>query len=225
MIGHPGVDIVTFTGSEGVGRHIGEVAGRNLVPVALELGGKSACVVLDDADLELAVTTCVMRCMLNTGQTCIALDPLARSTRAARPRPRRSPPRSRRRTRWVIPFDPATKMGPLVSARQRDRSASYIRARHRGRRAAGHRRRRTARRSRPRLFRRADRLLRRAQRHDDRPGGDLRAGPLDHRVRRRGGRDPDRQRLALRTVGRGVVGRRAARACASRGGCAPDRSM
>ena len=41
------VNMVTFTGSEGVGRHIGEVTGRNLVPAALELGGKSACVVLD----------------------------------------------------------------------------------------------------------------------------------------------------------------------------------
>ena len=127
MIGHPGVDMVTFTGSEGVGRHIGEVAGRNLTSVALELGGKSACVVLDDADLELAVTTCVMRCMLNTGQTCIALTRLL-------------VPRERLRQAEAIaaavaeahtvgdPFDPATKVGPMVSARQRDTVRDYIRA-------------------------------------------------------------------------------------------------
>ena len=56
LVGHPDVDFVTFTGSEGVGRQIGELTGRNLVPAAFELGGKSACIVLDDADLELAVT-------------------------------------------------------------------------------------------------------------------------------------------------------------------------
>src|SRR6185436_761496 len=76
LAGHPDVDLVTYTGSEGVGRRIGEVTGRNLVPAALELGGKSACIVLDDADLQLAVTACVTRCMLNSGQTCIALTRL-----------------------------------------------------------------------------------------------------------------------------------------------------
>ena len=127
MIGHPGVDMVTFTGSEGVGRHIGEVAGRNLTSVALELGGKSACVVLDDADLELAVTTCVMRCMLNTGQTCIAL------TRLLVPRERLGQAEAIAATVAEAhtvgdPFDPATKVGPMVSARQRDTVRDYIRA-------------------------------------------------------------------------------------------------
>src|SRR4051812_10181197 len=64
LIGHRGVDYVSFTGSEGIGRRIGEVTGRNLVPSGLELGGKSACIVLDDADLAQAVTACVTRCML-----------------------------------------------------------------------------------------------------------------------------------------------------------------
>ena len=126
MIGHPDVDMVTFTGSEGVGRHIGEVAGRNLVPAALELGGKSACVVLDDADMELAITACVTRCLLNSGQTCIAL------TRLLVPRERL--PEAEAIAAAVAqahklgdPFDPATQQGPLASAQQRDRVREHIR--------------------------------------------------------------------------------------------------
>ena len=117
---------MTFTGSEGVGRHIGEVTGRNLVPAALELGGKSACIVLDDADLQLAVTACVTRCMLNTGQTCIALSRLLV--------PRESLSEAEAIAAAVAeahtlgdPFDPATKMGPLVSAEQRERVREHIR--------------------------------------------------------------------------------------------------
>src|SRR5262249_55634228 len=59
MIGHSDVDFVTFTGSEGVGRLVGAATGGNLVTAALELGGKSACIVLDDADMQLAITACV----------------------------------------------------------------------------------------------------------------------------------------------------------------------
>ena len=119
LTGHPGVDLVTFTGSEGVGRRIGEVTGRNLVPSALELGGKSACIVLDDADLELAVTSCVTRCMINSGQTCIAL------TRLLVPRERLAEAEAIAAAvaqAHVLgdPFDPATQMGPLVSAAQRE---------------------------------------------------------------------------------------------------------
>src|SRR3954454_22118265 len=126
LINHPGVDLVTFTGSEGVGRHIGAVTGRNLVPSALELGGKSACVVLDDADLELAVTACVTRCMLNSGQTCIAL------TRLLVPRERLAEAEAiaaavAEAHTLGDPFDPATQMGPLVSAAQRDRVREHIR--------------------------------------------------------------------------------------------------
>jgi acyl-CoA reductase-like NAD-dependent aldehyde dehydrogenase len=126
MIGHADVDMVTFTGSEGVGRHIGEVAGRNLVPAALELGGKSACIVLDDADMELAIIACLTRCLLNSGQTCIAL------TRLIVPRER--VPEAEAIATAVAeahklgdPFDPATQLGPLVSAQQRDRVREWIR--------------------------------------------------------------------------------------------------
>ncbi|HSS25498.1 MAG TPA: aldehyde dehydrogenase family protein [Mycobacterium sp.] len=126
MIGHPDVDMVTFTGSEGVGRHIGEVSGRNLVPAALELGGKSACVVLEDANMELAITACVTRCLLNSGQTCIAL------TRLLVPRQRLPEAEAiaaavAESHRLGDPFDHATQMGPLVSAQHRDRVRDYIR--------------------------------------------------------------------------------------------------
>ena len=110
LTGHPDVDYVSFTGSEGIGRRIGEVTGRNLVPSALELGGKSACIVLDDADLALAVTSCVTRCMLNSGQTCIAL------TRLLVPRERLAEAEAIAvavAQAHVLgdPFDPATQMG------------------------------------------------------------------------------------------------------------------
>ena len=126
LITHPDVDLVTFTGSEGVGRHIGEVTGRNLVPSALELGGKSACVVLDDADLELAITTCLTRCLINSGQTCIAL------TRLLVPRERLAEAEAiaaavAEAHTLGDPFDHATQMGPLVSAVQRDRVRAHIR--------------------------------------------------------------------------------------------------
>ena len=126
LVGHPDVDFVTFTGSEGVGRQIGELTGRNLVPAAFELGGKSACIVLDDADLELAVTAGVTRCMLNSGQTCVAL------TRLLVPRERLAEAEAiaaAAAEAHVLgdPFDPATRLGPLVSAIQRSRVRHHIR--------------------------------------------------------------------------------------------------
>src|SRR4051794_16624790 len=123
---HRDVDYVSFTGSEGIGRRIGEVTGRNLVPSGLELGGKSACIVLDDADLALAVTACVTRCMLNSGQTCIAL------TRLVVPCERLAEAEAIAAAvaqSLVLgdPFDPATQIGPLVSAEQRERVREHIR--------------------------------------------------------------------------------------------------
>ena len=126
MIGHRGVNMVTFTGSEGVGRHIGEVTGRNLVPSSLELGGKSACIVLDDADMQLAIGSGVTRCLLNSGQTCIAqtrllvprsrlaeAEPIAAAVAAAHT--------------MGDPFDPSTLLGPMVTAQHRERVREHIR--------------------------------------------------------------------------------------------------
>lgn len=127
LVAHPGVDKVAFTGSTAAGRRIGEVCGRLLRPVTLELGGKSAAIVLDDADLAATITGLATSSLLNNGQTCYL------STRILAPR-------SRYRevvdavaglaTTFTVgdPMDPATHVGPLVSSRQRDRVESYIAA-------------------------------------------------------------------------------------------------
>jgi acyl-CoA reductase-like NAD-dependent aldehyde dehydrogenase len=127
MIGHPGVNMVTFTGSEGVGRHIGEVTGRNLVPSSLELGGKSACIVLDDADMEMAISAGVTRCLLNSGQTCIA------QTRLLVPRSMLAQAEAIATAVAAAhtmgdPLDPSTLLGPMVTAAHRERVREHIRS-------------------------------------------------------------------------------------------------
>ena len=73
IAGHPGVDMVSFTGSTRAGRRVSELASATVKPVAMELGGKSPNVILDDADLSRAVPDGVAKCYLNSGQTCSAL--------------------------------------------------------------------------------------------------------------------------------------------------------
>src|SRR5690606_32855228 len=70
---HPGIDMVSFTGSTRAGKRVSELAAQTVKRVALELGGKSANVILDDADLAKAVQSGVNECYLNSGQTCSAL--------------------------------------------------------------------------------------------------------------------------------------------------------
>ena len=72
MSAHPGVDMVSFTGSTGAGVKVGEAAARSIKRTCLELGGKSANVVLPDADLEKAARWNIQRCFMNTGQSCHA---------------------------------------------------------------------------------------------------------------------------------------------------------
>ena len=72
MVAHPDVDMVSFTGSTRAGKRISEVAAGTIKRVALELGGKSASVILDDADFASAVKGTVTACLLNSGQTCSA---------------------------------------------------------------------------------------------------------------------------------------------------------
>src|SRR5690606_38009039 len=69
---HPDVDMVSFTGSTAAGKRVAEVAARTVKRVALELGGKSANILLDDADFEKVVGKGVFACYLNSGQTCTA---------------------------------------------------------------------------------------------------------------------------------------------------------
>jgi aldehyde dehydrogenase (NAD+) len=122
---HPGVDMVSFTGSTRAGKRVSELAAATVKPVAMELGGKSANVILDDADLERAVPDGVAKCFLNSGQTCSAL------TRMLVPRQRAAEVEELARAaaeRYTPgdPFDDSTRLGPLVSAVQRERVRGFI---------------------------------------------------------------------------------------------------
>src|SRR5262249_40425522 len=125
LVGHPGVDKVAFTGSTAAGRSIAETCGRLLRPVTLELGGKSAAIVLDDADLDGHLQDLFGACLLNNGQTCYL------GTRVLAPRSRYdrgvdTVTEMARSLRVGDSLDPETQIGPMVSARQRDRVESYI---------------------------------------------------------------------------------------------------
>lgn len=122
---HPDLDFVSFTGSTGVGARVGELAGRTVKKVALELGGKSANVILDDADLTTAVKVGVGNAFLNGGQTCMAW------TRMLVPRSRYDEALEVARAataKYTVgdPFDPATRIGPSASAKQFDTVRGYI---------------------------------------------------------------------------------------------------
>lgn len=125
LVSHPGVDKVSFTGSTAAGRIIGEVCGRLLRPVTLELGGKSAAIILDDANLGVVMKGLRSVSFINNGQTCFL------GSRILAPRSRYGE---------VVdaladlvngfsvgdPLDMTTDIGPVVSSRQRDRVLDYI---------------------------------------------------------------------------------------------------
>lgn len=125
MVAHPGVDMISFTGSTAVGRRVGMAAADSIKKVALELGGKSANVILEDADLSTAVKVGVGNAFLNSGQTCAAWtrmlvhesqydEALELAARTAQ--------------RYTVddPFDPGTRLGPVVSQRQRDIVRGFV---------------------------------------------------------------------------------------------------
>jgi acyl-CoA reductase-like NAD-dependent aldehyde dehydrogenase len=126
IAGHPDVDAVSFTGSTRAGKRVSELAAASVKPVTCELGGKSANVILDDADLQQAVTDGVAKCFLNSGQTCSALT-------------RMLVPRAKLEAAEQIaaavaqaftpgdPFSQESRLGPLVSDVQRERVRGYIR--------------------------------------------------------------------------------------------------
>ncbi|MFL5900406.1 MAG: aldehyde dehydrogenase family protein [Solirubrobacterales bacterium] len=125
IAGHPGVDMVSFTGSTRAGRRVSELASATVKPVAMELGGKSPNVILDDADLSRAVPDGVGKCYLNSGQTCSAL------TRMLVPREKLAEAEqiATRAAESFTPGDPfedSTRLGPLVSEVQRERVRGYI---------------------------------------------------------------------------------------------------
>jgi aldehyde dehydrogenase (NAD+) len=122
---HPGVDMVSFTGSSRAGRRVSELAAETVKPVAMELGGKSPNLILDDADLATAVPDGVAKCFLNSGQTCSAL------TRMLVPRQRLAEAEELARVTAETftpgdPFESSTRLGPLVSEVQRERVRGYI---------------------------------------------------------------------------------------------------
>ncbi len=125
MSAHPGIDMISFTGSTRAGRQVAANAAQTVKRVALELGGKSPNVILDDADLQKAVVDGVQKCFLNSGQTCSALtrmlvprdqlpmvEEIARQTAEA----------------YTVggPFEDGTTLGPIVSETQRERVRFYI---------------------------------------------------------------------------------------------------
>ncbi len=123
---HPDVDMISFTGSTRAGKRVSELAAATVKRVALELGGKSASVILEDADLAAAVKSTVNVCFLNSGQTCSAhtrlLVPEAQYAEAARIAVEAA-------ASFTLgdPFGEATRLGPLVSRTQRERVRNYIR--------------------------------------------------------------------------------------------------
>ncbi|MEU6341498.1 aldehyde dehydrogenase [Streptomyces sp. NPDC046977] len=125
LVAHPGVDKVAFTGSTASGRRVAAACAALLRPVTLELGGKSAAVVLDDADLGQDPGERFAASLLNNGQTCFA------STRILAPRSRYDEvvdvyTAMARDARVGDALDPATQIGPLVSSRHRERVEGWI---------------------------------------------------------------------------------------------------
>lgn len=125
LASHPDVDFVSFTGSTGVGARVGELAGQSIKKVALELGGKSANVILDGADLATAVKVGVGNAFLNGGQTCMAW------TRMLVPQSRYDEALSLIESavsRYTVgdPRDPATRIGPSASRSQFDTVRGFI---------------------------------------------------------------------------------------------------
>jgi aldehyde dehydrogenase (NAD+) len=127
LVTHPGVDKVAFTGSTAAGRRIAALCGQDLRRVTLELGGKSAAVILDDADLETTVERLRFGALRNSGQVCSLKTRLVVSTR-------REHELLDRLVALVEsmpvgdPHDPATQIGPLVAARQRTVVENHIKS-------------------------------------------------------------------------------------------------
>src|SRR3954471_23417057 len=125
LVTHPGVDKVSFTGSTAAGRKVGALATERLKRVSLELGGKSAAIILDDVDVPSMAGMLAFSGLMNSGQACVA------QTRILAPRGRYDEVTeaiAAAASAMTVgdPLDPATQLGPLVAERQRDRVESYI---------------------------------------------------------------------------------------------------
>jgi betaine-aldehyde dehydrogenase len=125
LVKHPGVDMISFTGSTRAGKRISELAAQSVKRVALELGGKSASVILDDADLPAAVKGTVNGCYLNSGQTCTALTRML-VPESLYPEASRLAAEAAKGFTVGDPLAETTKLGPLTSQAQLERVRSYI---------------------------------------------------------------------------------------------------
>jgi acyl-CoA reductase-like NAD-dependent aldehyde dehydrogenase len=125
LVGHPDVDVVSFTGSTAAGRRVAALAAETVKRVTLELGGKNPSIVLDDADLADAVNAAVRQCMLNSGQTCISwsrlLVPRELHDQAAELAAEVA-------ASYVLgdPLDYSTTLGPVATGAHRDRVRAAI---------------------------------------------------------------------------------------------------
>jgi aldehyde dehydrogenase (NAD+) len=122
---HPKVDMVSFTGSTRAGKRVSELASQTVKRVALELGGKSPNIILDDADLETAVSKGIDDCYLNSGQTCSALTRML-VPRAKLAEAEQIAVKAAESYTAGDPFQPTTRLGPLVSETQLKRVRDYI---------------------------------------------------------------------------------------------------
>ena len=125
LVRHPGIDKVSFTGSTAAGKHIARTCADRLARVSLELGGKSAALILDDASVEQVLPSLVPYSMPITGQVCFSL------TRVLTPRARRNEfvdayVEAVKKVRLGDPFADGVGMGPLTMLRQRERVEGYV---------------------------------------------------------------------------------------------------
>ena len=127
MAAHPQIDMISLTGSVRAGRRVMELAAASIKKVTLELGGKSANIILEDADLERAINDGIDDAFRITGQVCGGLS------RVLVPRARLAEAEELavRKARSYVPgdpYDPATTLGPVANATQRERVRNYIRS-------------------------------------------------------------------------------------------------
>ncbi|MEJ1179573.1 MULTISPECIES: aldehyde dehydrogenase family protein [unclassified Pseudarthrobacter] len=125
IVAHPGIDAVSFTGSEEIGRVIARDAAETFKRITLELGGKSANVILDDADIETAVKVGVANCFLNAGQSCNAWSRML----VPQPMINEIENIARIAAAKYVPGDPleeSTRVGPVVSLKQQQRIVASI---------------------------------------------------------------------------------------------------
>ena len=125
LVSNPKVDMVSFTGSTRAGKRVGAIASQSIKRVALELGGKSSSVVLDDADLTRAIKGTLNSCFLNSGQTCLA------HTRLLIPENKYDEAKTIvlavvEKMKIGDPFAEGTRLGPVISSVQKDRIKNYI---------------------------------------------------------------------------------------------------